>query len=278
MRLAYGLVLLAGCGRVAFDARVDDVTADAGCTLGPWSAPRHQAALVSPGEDWEPAISPDGLVIVFASTRQGGPMKLYAATRASRGEDFANPRFLGELAGAPTVIDHGIAWSEDGSRIYYVQVPGTARVASHLGGGVFGNVLDVDLPGHNFAFSDDERELFYTTFDGDNDVHHARREGSGWVPDDLLAGYNRAGQDEGWPSYDDARDELYIEQTVDNAAVIRVASRTDEGFGVLTTVAALGSDSGDPDISPDGLEIAMSSRQAPSVGANDIFLATRVCQ
>ena len=88
-----GLVLLVvGCGRIAFDPR--DVTRDAVMpgTLGPWSMPALVTELVSGAAD-DPSLTADQLQIFFASTRSGGlgSEDIWVATRSDITQPFSTP-------------------------------------------------------------------------------------------------------------------------------------------------------------------------------------------
>jgi hypothetical protein len=62
-----------------------------------WSPPMLVAEVNSANADVSPALSPDGLILYFASTRPGGPggYDLWVATRPSTTEPFASPSVLG---------------------------------------------------------------------------------------------------------------------------------------------------------------------------------------
>src|SRR5690606_38871277 len=90
------LVLVSACGRLWFDplgvagagpddhdgGAIGDAMADAAepacTTFGPWSAPVEVTELTSGGDDWEPALHPDGNTLVFVR----GITDLYVATRS----------------------------------------------------------------------------------------------------------------------------------------------------------------------------------------------------
>jgi Tol biopolymer transport system component len=91
------LVVLAGCGRIAFDPRsasTNDGSSDATATctsFGPWSPP-SALALNTVFMEVGPTPSPDGLELVFHSDRPGGAgqFDLYVVTRASRTDAWGN--------------------------------------------------------------------------------------------------------------------------------------------------------------------------------------------
>ena len=77
-------------------------------------------AVNSSDDDGNPAVSADGLVLVFASTRSGGPGKsdIYYATRASATDGFNNPQLLPNVNTADAERDPFL--TPDGCTLYFV--------------------------------------------------------------------------------------------------------------------------------------------------------------
>ncbi|NVB79203.1 MAG: hypothetical protein HOV81_12450 [Kofleriaceae bacterium] len=278
--LASTAVLAAACGRVGFSPTPDAATAgEEQCTLGPWGNTERLAMLASIGDDWEPAMSIDGLVLVFASNRDDVVNHLYVATRASTSESFDNVRALTELTGG-TMREDSPAWSLDGSRLYFSR-GSRAMSAEHLGGGMFAAPIDAALPdGDSWVMANGELETFYMVYPApnDGDLKHATRGSLAdpWTVDGALDAMNRVGSPDGWPAFDEARQELYVEQESASGAELRVASRASPGepFGPLSTIEF----GGDPDISRDGRTLLFAADRLGGAGGADIYMLTRDCE
>jgi len=86
----------------------------------PWSTkPVLVSELDSTSQDHSPAISPDGLTILWSSTRPGGTgsSDFYIATRPDRNSQFTNVQEAKELN--TTLWDHNGQWSADGFSFYF---------------------------------------------------------------------------------------------------------------------------------------------------------------
>ena len=285
MRTLILSVLGFGCGRVGFDA-TPDANADradsvAVCAPGPWQITSHIDSAATAGNDWEPALSPNGLILVW--TRSGtGPDRLFVATRSSVTDNFGAARLLMDNAFGPL-------WSHDGDALYFVSATDDNEMVMPCVDEAFGMPAPSRLPqgSANAALSADELELFYTVQVGsdDFDLGHATRttKASPWMTDTLLDGVNRrgAGMREGWPSFDEQRQELYIEYAasagIDAVGVMRRPARG-LPFGALTPIAELGPDGNDPDISRDGMTLVFAANRTGGAGRTDLYLATRACR
>lgn len=68
-----GLLLLFASDRPGGSGRRDIWVTSRAVRAGPWTAPLNLGSAVNgPGNDWCPAISPDGLMLIFQSDRPGG--------------------------------------------------------------------------------------------------------------------------------------------------------------------------------------------------------------
>jgi hypothetical protein len=295
MRALIMSLLVVGCGRIGFDATSDvDLGHDgaaAVCTPGPWQVTSHVDIAATAGNDWEPALSPNGLVLVWTASATG-PDRMYVATRPTVTDTFGAARALTELWGQQmTDGAFGPMWSKSGDALYFTQVStaGDAqRVAPYRGSGVFGTPTPSGIPptSVNAAFSGDELELFYTVqiATDDFDLGHAMRptKTSPWVTDTLLDAFNRrgAGMREGWPSFDDARQELYIEYAVSGSTdALAVMRRAAPGlsFEPPTSIAELAPDGNDPDITPDGMSLVFAANRTGGAGRTDLYMVARAC-
>lgn len=84
---------------------------------GAWSAPTHLLELNSTSQDTGPALSPDGLVIVFHSLRRGSE-DIFIAIRPSRDASFGAPLALDEVNGptrdtAPHLVGDVLVFGSD---------------------------------------------------------------------------------------------------------------------------------------------------------------------
>jgi len=86
-----------------------------------WSTtPQYVSELDSTSQDHSPSISPDGLTMLWSSTRPGGTgsSDYYIATRPDRNSKFTNIQEAKELNS--TLWDHNGQWSADGFSFYFV--------------------------------------------------------------------------------------------------------------------------------------------------------------
>lgn len=287
------------CGRLGFDQTAGGGSdsgsgsgSDGGidappCVLGSWGPLRPQTALNTTGNDWEATIHEGGLVMVFA--RQASmDSNLFVATRASTLDDFSSPV---PIAAATTGgYEYGAAWSPDGQRLYFrydSSLPTTSevRVVDYLGGTSFSSTFTVaNLPPGSFSweFTPDDLEVFYTiaATTNDYDLYHATRATTGapWVVDGALDGLHRsgAGLDEGWPTFDPARQALYIER--DGVLALTTRSGPEASFGAPQAVPGIvPANDGDPDLSDDGKTLVFASDRNGGSSQADLFLTTRSC-
>lgn len=290
LHLAIGLSVIAtACGRVGFQALdgANVSATDAGAGDGPrvaecsvWMDTQPETALNSAANDWEPALSPDGLVLVFTSSRSGD-YKLYAADRAAVGDAFGNLRLITELD-EPGARHGSPAWDFDGTKLYFSRDSAALSAIFDANTRTFSQVQPaVTLLGTSWDISSDGRELFYgyTVSTGNTDLGHATRPGPGdpWNPDDAVDQLNRLNSREGFPGFSETTQELFFEVSVPTLTVWKATrGGPDMPFGTPVPVPELVS-SGDPEVSRDGMEIFYSSNEARSIGGADIFVARRQC-
>jgi hypothetical protein len=284
------LLLLPACGRVSFDPHSDaggatgDVPADtAALACQPWTNIVRQASLSGAGPDLEPALSPDGLSMVYVSYT--GASGLYAATRATLADLFGSQRMLTELS---TVnVEHGPLWSADGTKLYFTRdmTGSQPLVATYLGNATFGAPASVALPasGYAYALTADELEVFmmFDVGGGDFDLLHMTGSiaGGTWNAESDIGFLSQSNRVDGYPAFDDGRQDLYYRRT--NQLVVTHRAGRGLPFGPAAPVTEINSGlavTGDPSLSADGLTIAFSSDRAGGEGASDIYTATRVCQ
>src|SRR4051812_33480824 len=83
----------------------------------PWGPPVLSAELSSPADDWAPAIAPDGLTLWFTTDREGGPAKIWVASRPARGMPWGKPHRVPELASS--AVDRGPAVDATERTLYF---------------------------------------------------------------------------------------------------------------------------------------------------------------
>jgi hypothetical protein len=118
--------------------------------------------------DRDPAVTGDGLTLVFTSQRAGGGnWDLYATTRPSRSQPFAAPAQISELATAGA--DWGPFIASDGLSLYYViggDLAYSHRATPASPWSAPGTVLtELDTPSNEFepAVTADELTIFYAS-------------------------------------------------------------------------------------------------------------------
>ena len=219
-----------------------------------WSAAVNLGpAINSAFSDQGPAISKDGLSLYFTSDRPeglGGPFDMYVSQRASVDDPWGSPVNLGPTVN--TAFDEGEpGLSRDGHFLFF---------QSKRPGGFGGIDLWVSY-----------REHTHDDFD--------------WQPAvNLGAGVNSAADDQG-PSYfeneEDGAPQLYFRSRrpggLGGADIYVSAQMADGSFGPAVLVTELSSISNEtlPSIQHDALEIFFNSNRVGSIGAGDLWAATR---
>lgn len=216
-----------------------------GCVLGAFQAPQNLGAINSADADRDPDPSADGLAMFFASNRAGGAGQtdIWLATRPATSSPFATPTNLTELN--TVSYDHGPDISSDGLTIYF---------SSNRSGGA-----------------------------GDFDIWMAMRASVSQPFDapSVVTELNTQ-DDEGDPSL--TADGLLIAFSSTRAGAVGqrdlwLSSRASATapFGVPTNLVELNSivDDSDPALSADGLSIVFASDRSDSLGARDLYMATR---
>ena len=141
--------------------------------------------------------------------------------------------------------------------------------------------LDVPPGCRSFVLATEETEIFCTTsvaIDEDRVGWFKRAAlGAPWVAQVLPAGVNEmaAGTFNGWPGFDERRQDLYWERHEGSSSAVHVTHRetVDAPFGAPRKVTELGA-AADPDVSADGFSLALSERGPDNY---DVSTATRAC-
>ncbi|HEY4177160.1 MAG TPA: hypothetical protein VGM90_10025 [Kofleriaceae bacterium] len=314
------VIAFAACGRIGFTATGgvgDDAGDDAGgsntdatpaCATTGWGNFVHQTNLASSSEDWEPTLSPDGLNIIFSSDRNAGS-HLYFATRSTIDGAFGVPTQLMQITSADG--EYAPQWSRDGTQLYWHHH--AADFIFHyerVGIASVGATISLDLASRvelgqttdrdSFTTIADEREVFYTLGKPSRkDIGWSTKPTNGspfstYSEQTLPSTFNGtvAAFDDGWPTFDDTRQELWWERDDASAGTTalgpRILSATRSGGGMPFDSAVVEHPelgiAGDPDVDADGLALALSADMTqppaglPNVGQSDIYTATRTCR
>jgi len=218
-----------------------------------WSAPINLGATInSASNDQDAAISKDGLSLYFASNRPGGigGVDMYVSQRASADDPWGSPVNLGPTVN--TAFDEeNAAFSRDEHNLFF---------QSRRPGGFGGLDLWVSYRDH----TDDD-------FD--------------WQPAvNLGAGVNSSADDNG-PTYfendEGGAPQLYFGSSraggLGGTDIYMSQQLLDGSFGAVVPVTELSSPLNEnrPTIRHDGLEIIFHSNRAGSMGAFDLWFATR---
>ena len=165
-------------------------------------------------------------------------------------------------------------WSPDGTRLYFWD--GAQKVATHQGGASFGTPTNSGLPATHVdgSLSDNELELFASL---NQKLGHATRAStlSAWQVDGMFDQLNLDFDTVGWPTFDDVRGDLYIEFKADVGDPARIAVMHRDGpalpFSAPSVIPEIPTNTGDPDISPDGLTLVHTR-------SGNLYMTTRDCQ
>ena len=292
MKLVVGILLLAGCGRIGFADRTGP--ADAGSGDGPapcaWSAPVAVMGGVNTNiNDWEPTLSLDRKTLVFARA-----VDLMSATHlflAKRTQD-TGPFGPATMVLSSANSEGGALWTRNGSELYFVSdrlVLGDARLWSttyDASLGTFANPKQImELAGEPMvgpALSPDGLELFYS----DNlplmgKLRHATRATliSPWVVEGVVTDLDN-GATQGFATLTPDGKTLYLESAfMCTGGCIYMATRRAIGaaFGPLTKADAFNAgstESGDPELTPDGTMMIYAAARPGNAGLQDIYTQT----
>lgn len=285
-----GIIASAGCDIVvhihelpAADAAAEPVDAAPACTFSEWSAPVRIAANDPGLADEEPALSPDGQLVVWQRRLSQTDIDLWYALRT--GNDFVSPQEI------PLVNTNGLEtgpfWSPDGTRLYYTEgAEGLAKMVIPVDSGpVFRTPLQTD----EFAslsyverprFRSDGLEIVYFAHPT-ADLFHATRTAPTstiWTGSELPTVSSPAVDHD--PTLTDDGLTMYFSSaaTNDGSLHLFVATRPrlDEVFDGAIDLGnfTIAQPSG-PDISRDGMTMVFSGY--PDSQA-DIYIMTRHCE
>lgn len=285
MRLA--MLVLAGCGRVAFDP-VHDASAVACASFGPWSTPSELVTASTSVDDYGPTLSADNLTIYFQSG--AGPRDIYMASRASEADPFDPPVVVSALSSP--AHEQGPTLSTDELTLYFGSdrtgsmrlYRSTRATTSDLFGSpsLVSELANEDCWGP--ALSADGSELFFTHQTTPTQYETWRATytpAAGFVVQGPVTEINGPMMADGFPSLSGDGKTLYWGRGDGlGGSVIYMATRTGPGapFEGLTPapIQTVGTFADDPDISRDGRFLVFAS-DAGTTGATDLMMSSREC-
>jgi hypothetical protein len=232
-------VVLAAAGALTFAALASAVS------FSGWGQAQPVANVNTPQGDGCPIQAPDGLSLYLASTRPGGQglLDIWVATRESTSEAWGEPQNL--PAPINSAADDFCPTPVRGNGLFFVSRRTIANVTCGMGDIYFSR----NNPAHGWS---EPRHL-------------------GCAPN----GPNTA-LDEMGPSYFEAGGQgyLYYSSGPDIYSSTQLAGG---GFGAGQAVTELNSAAADiqPNVRKDGQEVVFASNRAGTIGAQDIWAATR---
>lgn len=236
------LIVAAGCGRVAFDARTDASTVDGACTeWGPFSTPIKLSEPPNTPDlaDWHPWITANGLSLYMHQVSFTVQADIVKAARSATDQPF----------GAATVV---------------------SEVSSPM--------RDADP-----TLTADERVIVFATLPQTSSTHDlmiATRSDASvpFSPPVSLSQLNSAG-DEANPSLTaDGRELFFVLNTGPTAVMHTVRADVAQPFPpatVVPEVSVAGSRDIHVAISPDALELYLSSDRPGGLGRHDVWVSRR---
>jgi hypothetical protein len=265
-----GLVLLAGCGRIAFDpvgdARSRDALPDAACiSFGPWNPPEPIVELTNGAPEYDPTQRSDRLQFWSVVPADGA---IYTARRASTSDAYGplvREPFNGMVGNdqdpAPTGDGLSILWSSNRTSLYLIYEARRATAADEFGLPALALGLE-SFESNSMDITVDGLTLYFTP---GGVLYRARRPSLGAAFDTPTS----LGLTVQFPAISADELELYYSNGLD--IVVRTRASVADAFGPETVVPGT-SGFGDPDLSADGSELLINS------GTDTTYRLTRSCQ
>jgi hypothetical protein len=291
------VLLLTGCGRIAFDplggdgGSAGDGGGDGSVPLvcGAWSSTATRLdALCTVEQDWEPAIHPNGTLLLFTSTRlmPGTSMEIYMTTRA--GNTFSTPSVVTALSTVGAAFDGGPAWTAAGDELTFSsdRANGRRLYRSAYSNGVFGAPTMIselaNQPANAPTLRADGLELYFDDYGGTTSAAHIFRatRASTTSPWGAVAMQTQLdpGGTYGWPALSPDALTLYYEGPSGMYEATRAS--TSDAFGPGTLMPGFDPGimgAGDPDFSWDSQTLFFASTRVSNPQAADLFMVTRTC-
>jgi Tol biopolymer transport system component len=272
------MLLLQGCDYVL---RLDEVPAppDARttpCTPGEWSAPARVSAN-STEHDEDPALHPDGSIIVFTRSRGTADRDLYVATRS--GLDFVDATLL--PFSTTTEVQKGAFWSPQGDRLYFEHA-NDFHVSAYVDGVFATPVPTTEFDSLAFVqrprLASDELELFYERGIPTDIWHATRLSPSAPWNEQSLDDVSSSEADEGVSVTSDDLTIYFASRRAAGERHIFTATREarTSAFGDVTDLGNFGIEAPvSPDISRDGLTMVFAGFPTAQ---SDIYVMHRPCE
>jgi Tol biopolymer transport system component len=285
-----GIIASTGCDVVVHihelapaDAEVAPPDTMPPCRFSAWSEPVRIAANDPGLSDEEPALSPDGQIVVWQRKYTASDVDLWYAVRT--GNDFVSPTDL--LVANTDGLETGPFWSPDGTRLYYTQgAEGVVKAILPVDPGpTFRNPVQTDelasLPYvERPRFRTDGLEIVYFAHPT-ADLFHATRTAPSsniWTPSELTTASSAAVDHDPTLTTDGLT--MYFSSAATNDGSLHLFETTrpsvDAAFDEPGDLGNFGVDQpSGPDISRDGLTMVFSGY--PDSQA-DIYIMTRHCE
>jgi Tol biopolymer transport system component len=259
------------------------------------------ANVNSTNEDRDPALSPDGLTLYFASKRQGGQgdLDLWLAVRASVAEDFGTPGHVSTVSSGSA--DEGPYIAADGLSLWFNSARGDgpggrnfwvttrASVASAFPAPVLVAELNTDAWESDLQLSSDLLRVYFMSDrqggSGSYDLWWAERPSvvTQFGTPMPLAGMSSSAIDTDPTVSADELTLLFSTNRATNGGAhdLWMATRASraEPFGQPSPVTEVNSDVTEmgPFLSADGATLYWSSDRPGGLGGLDLYQATRSC-
>jgi len=298
------LVFVAGCGRVAFDPLGDGdggIGGDDGApdAIGPlvcgaWSSTATRLdSLCTAEADWEPAIHPNGDLLVFTSMRlmPSVSMEMFMATRTGP-STFGTPSLISAISTVGDAFDGGPAWTAAGDELMFAsdRAGGRRLFVSSYSAGTFGAPTQIaelaNQPANAPTLRGDGLELYFDDYSSGSttQIFRATRASktSPWVVLGAQTQLDPGGNVYGFPTLAPDGLTLYFEGTDGVQAYLYEAHRasTNDAFSSPTVVPAFDpavTGPGDPGFSWDGRTLYFAAIRVSNPQGADLFTVTRTC-
>ena len=285
-----GIIASAGCDIVVHIRELDPVDAAVApgdvmptCTFSEWSAPVRIAANDPGLDDEEPALSPDGQIVVWQRKLIQSDVDLWYAVRT--GNDFVSPQEI--LVANTNGLETGPFWSPDGTRLYYTQgAEGVAKAVTAVDAGpTFRNPMPTDelssLPYvERPRFRDDGLEIVYFAHPTADLFHATRTQPTStiWTASELSTVSSPAVDHDPTLTADGLT--MYFSSAATNDGSLHLFAATrprlDGPFDAATDLGNFGvAQPSGPDVSRDGMTMVFSGYPD---NQSDIYIMTRHCE
>ena len=285
------VVVLGGCGRLAFEPTPDAVLVDAPPALDlfvqPFTNITPLTDVNSAVEDDDPSMTADLLELYFCSKRIGNSDRVFRAVRASPGDPWSTPVelvVLGVPANNARVSLDGLALYFSGARAdsQDIDIYRATRATRAEEFGVPVRVVELSSSDRDFepAVASMGSRVYFTSDRGSTsgDLYEAPRRADGTFGEAVpLAGLSTTLYEGSMWGSDDGRWLWFHREESAGTRRLLQTRRTAPGepFEAVADIPGITSanDDQDPWVSPDGRTIVFASDRGADAG--DLYLATR---